>query len=117
MLEIRLTYRALSDLGDIRDYSVLEYGDKAARAYISDIRDLLNTISAYPHILQERPFSEHLSFFPARGHVMIFSVLEDALYLLSLRHGRTDLQGFIQQFEPTLIKEAEVLHMRLKSKN
>ncbi len=47
MIEIRLTYRALSELEKIEADSISQFGQVVTDKYISDIEDILQTISEY----------------------------------------------------------------------
>ena len=114
MVEIRLTRRALAELEEIETDSVDEHGQIVADKYIDDIEDVLKTIAEYPNILREKPFAEHTRFFKIREHMLVFSMLDDILYLLTVKYGAMDIENIITRLEPTLVREAEIMHMRLK---
>ncbi len=115
MVEIRFTRKALVDLQEIEQNSITCFGKKVAAKYMTDIEEVLETISEYPHILQEKSFSKHTTFFCVREHMLVFAILDNIIYLLTVRYGGMDLESIIPREEPTLIHEAQILHERLKS--
>jgi plasmid stabilization system protein ParE len=114
MAEIRITRRALSDLNKIEEDSISDFDPIVADKYIDDIEDALKTLSEYPGLLREKPFADHVRFFGVRKHTLVFCMLEDILYLLTLKYGGMDIEDIIMRLEPTLLREAEIMHERLK---
>ena len=114
MAEICFTRRALSDLHKIEEDSIRDFGQMVAEKYMDDIEDALKTLSEYPSLLREKPFADHTRFFVVRKHTLVFGVLDDVLYLLTLKYGGMDIEDIILRLEPTLVREAEIMHERLK---
>ena len=48
--------------------------------------------------------------------MLVFAVLDDTLYLLTVKYGDMDIEDIITRLEPSLVLEAEVLHNRLNKK-
>lgn len=117
MTEIRLTRRALSDLMAIEEKSIQAFGQIVADKYMGDIEDALKTLSEYPRLLREQPFADHARFFTVRKHVLVFAVLDDILYLLTVKYGGMDIEAIITRLEPTLILEAQVLNEKLNKQS
>ena len=111
MAEIRFTRRALSDLHKIEEDSIRDFGQMVAEKYMDDA---LKTLSEYPSLLREKPFADHTRFFVVRKHTLVFGVLDDVLYLLTLKYGGMDIEDIILRLEPALVREAEIMHERLK---
>lgn len=114
MAEIRFPRRALSDLNKIQEDSTEDFGQLVADKYMDDIEDALETLSGYPDLLRELPFADNMRFYSVRKHMLVFCVLENILYLLTLKYGRMDIEDVIVRLEPALMREAEIMHKRLK---
>ena len=113
MADIRITRRALSDLKKIEEASVSDFGRIVADRYMDDIESALQTLSEHPSLLREKPFADHLYFFGVRKHMPVFCMLGDILYLLTLKYGGMDVEDITTRLEPTLLREAEIMHGRL----
>ncbi len=114
MSEIRFTRRALADLDKISKDSIERYGQIVTDKYMAYIEDILKTITEYPNILIKKPFAEHVRFFVAREHMLVFSALDDTIYLLTVKYGGMDIENIISRLEPALVYEAEIMHDRLR---
>ncbi|MGE0108516.1 MAG: type II toxin-antitoxin system RelE/ParE family toxin [Bdellovibrionales bacterium] len=116
MMEIRFTRRALSDLEKIKKESIEKWGKKIGSKYMSDIEDTLKTIAEFPDLLKERPFSKQTTCFCVRKHMLVFAMLDNMLYLLTVKYGGMKLEEIIPREEPTLIHEANIMHCKLSRK-
>ena len=114
MAEVRITRRALSDLNKIEEDSVRDFGQIVADKYMDDIEVALQTLSDYPSLLREKSFADNMLFFCVRKHTLVFCMLEDIVYLLTLKYGGMDIEDIVIRLEPTLLREAEIMHGRLK---
>jgi len=114
MATLRLTRRALIDLKEIKKYSIEKHGTITAEKYLASIEDALVTIKEYPEILKDRPFAQYAKFYFVGKHTLVFAVLDNTIYVLTVKYGGMDIENIINRFEPTLMQEAEIMHKRLR---
>lgn len=114
MARILLTRRALADLSNIQESSIEKFGKKTASKYMASIEDILKTIQEYPDILRDRPYSKQLQFYTVEKHTLVFTSLNDNVYVLTVKHSRMNIEERIKVLEPTLLQEAEIMYKRLK---
>jgi toxin ParE1/3/4 len=114
-MRILLTDRAQADLVAIRRDSIEQWGKKVARKYMGDLNAALARLEAAPGILQQRPErSLRLHFYPAREHVLVCDATDAWICVLAVWHGRMDLPARLEELEPQLVKEAELLIRKVK---
>lgn len=107
---VRLTDRALRDLDEIDRFSIEHFGERVAARYLDDINGALARLSASPTLLQERSErSLRLRFYPVREHVLVCDVLRGDVFVLAVWHGAMDLVRRLEDLEPRLVEEAELL--------
>ena len=112
---IHLTDRALRDLDEIDRFSVERFGKRAAARYFDDINGALARLSESPTLLQERrERSLRLRFYPVREHILVCDVLRGDIFVLAVWHGAMDLVRRLEELEPRLIEEAELLARKCK---
>ena len=117
MAQIRITRRALSDLNKIEEDSNSDFGQIVADKYLDDIENALRALSEHPSLLTEKPFADYVRFYGVRKHTLVFCMLEDILYLLTLKYGGMDIEDIVIRLETTLLREAEIMHERLKTES
>lgn len=111
---IQLTDRAHFDLQEIEEYSIQRWGKKTADRYLEDIQTALSLLQEKPDLLRPKPqVSTHFKFYRVREHFLVCVELKDFLLVLTIKHGQMDLPNQIAEIEPTLVKEADLLHQRL----
>jgi toxin ParE1/3/4 len=111
---LKLTDRAHYDLQDIEEYSIQRWGKKTASRYLEDIQTALSLLQEKPDLLRQKSqVSPHFKFYRVREHFLICVELKDFLLVLTIKHGQMDLPSLIAELEPTLGKEADLLHQRL----
>lgn len=111
---IKLTDRAHYDLQEIEEYSIQRWGKKTANRYIEDIQTALSLLQEKPDLLRQKPhIPPYFKFYRVREHFLVCVELKDFLLILTIKHGQMDLPSRIAELEPTLIKEAALLHQRL----
>ncbi len=116
MARILLTRRALADLSDIQESSIEKFGNKTAGKYMASIEDILKTIQEYPDILKDRPYSKQLQFYTVEKYTLVFTSINDNIYVLTVKHSRMNIEERIKVLEPTLLQEAEIMYERLRGK-
>ena len=109
-----VTRRAFEDLDEIDSYSRQEWGEDAAERYLEQFETALTLIKDTHGILRSNPdLSEHLLFYKAGNHLMVFTEYKKVIYLLTIKHERMDLIDRLTILEPTLALEVRALHKRL----
>lgn len=118
MIRILLTDRAQADLSAIRRDSIETWGERVARKYMRDVDAALKRLQGTPGIIQERPErSLRLRFYPAREHVLVCDATDEWICVLSVWHGRMDFPSRLEELEPQLVHEAELLIRRAAESN
>ena len=111
---IKLTDRAHFDLQEIEKYSIQRWGKKTANRYLEDIQTALSLLQEKPDLLRQKSdVSTHFKFYRVREHFLVCVELKEFLLVLTIKHGQMDLPSRIAELEPTLVKEADLLHQRL----
>lgn len=116
-----MSYLALSriaaiELGAIERYSIERYsieqwGKEIAERYMSSIEAALVRLKDNPGLLRESPeISEHLKFYRVEKHFLVCALVEENIYVLTVKHGAMDLPERIGELEPLLRREAEIMH-------
>jgi len=109
--ELYTTRRAIRDLAGIRDYSNRKWGQKVADAYLAKFEQAFDRLKASPALLTaKREVSGCLLFYRVERHWLVCDILEDCIYVLAVKHGAMDLPERIQELEPQLVQEAQLLH-------
>ena len=111
MIELRLSRRALLDIGDIEAYSIEKWGEKVTAEYLQGIEDALNLLRDQPALLWVKPnVSKSLCFYRVRQHFLVCAAYEEILFVLTVKHGAIDLPNRVAEIEPQLLQEAEILY-------
>ncbi len=111
MAYLGISRRAARDLEEIRAFSVEQWGDRVAEEYLDHIEEALHRLQQNPALLRMKPeFSQHFRFFRVRRHYLVCSLLEDNIYLVTVKHGSLDLPNRLGELEPTLLEETDLLH-------
>jgi toxin ParE1/3/4 len=118
MAEVHLSRRALLDLEEIWQYSVTTWGEMVASDYLQNIEDALNRLRQNPGLITAKPeVEDSLLFYRVNLHFLVCSTLGDAIYVLTVKHGASDLPSRIGELEPCLLKEADMLKHALRKKS
>lgn len=117
MAHIELSRRAIFDIEDIDEYSIKHWGKKVANKTIRDIELAMERLADSPHLLKIKPeISFHFYFYRVREHFLICDIIDENIYIVTIKHGVMDLPERLAKLEPHLVLEAEVLHRKfLKS--
>ncbi len=111
---VRLTRRALSDLREIEQFSVKEWGRKTARLYLDEIQAALGRLQENPDILRLEPdFAPGLFFYRVKRHFLVCDYRDDLLIVLTVIHTSMDLPARLLELEPRLAAESQLLRSRL----
>lgn len=113
---IFLTQRSLTDLRDIENYSIQQFGQKAANRYLDHIEAALDRLRVDPSILEMEPaFCPGLWFYRVQKHVLVCDMDNDQILVLTVLHTSMDLPARLQELEPRLHAEAAWLHEKFRS--
>lgn len=111
MAELTLSRRALLDIEEIEAYSIEKWGELVADEYLDSIEDALNRLRENPGLLRsDAALSKSLCFYRVRQHFLVCAVFDDAICVLTVKHGAMDLPNRIAELEPQLIAEADMLY-------
>ena len=111
-----LTDRALSDIQELEQYSVKQWGRKTADKYIDDIAAALDRLSENPHLLRLEPdLAPGLFFYRVRKHSLVCDYRGNTVYVLTVVHTSMDLPARLVELEPRLIAEVEMLQSKLRA--
>jgi plasmid stabilization system protein ParE len=116
-VKLLITERALRDIADIEEYSVAQWGKRAATKYISDFESALVRVQEKPELLRpEELFHPALSFYRVNKHMLVCDVQPKATILLTVIHASRDVPSRLAELASTLAAEIELLHDQLGRK-
>ncbi|MCP4933754.1 MAG: type II toxin-antitoxin system RelE/ParE family toxin, partial [bacterium] len=111
MASVEFSRRATLDLIRIEDYSIEMWGRKVAERYLDGFNHAIERLQAHPDLLKtEQDLSSRLKFYRVEQHFLICDVIDETIYIVAIRHGSMDLPAMLDELEPRLIEESELLH-------
>lgn len=111
MADIYFTRRALRDIESIKSYSEECWGSRVAQVYLEDIYNALQQTAVDPKRGEQRKHrSDPYLMTPVGKHFAIYEAVADGIIVVTLLHGRQDIEAIIQCLKPELSKE--VLRIR-----
>ena len=114
MIKIELTHRAMLDLHEINEYSIQKFGKKIAGQYLDDIEAALLLIKEQPKLLVSKDnTSKFFQFYPVRNHYLVCTRVKNIVIVLTIKHCQMDLPERLNELEPSLQQEAELLYKKL----
>ncbi len=117
MAYLGISRRAARDIEEIRSFSTEHWGHRVAEEYVDLIEEALRRLRQNPTLLRVKPeFSRHFRFFRVRRHHLVCSLVEDNIYLVTVKHGSLDLPSRLAELEPTLLEETDLLHKTFVAK-
>lgn len=115
MAKLLLTERALDDLQDIYDYSLTEWGETTALKYIQAFEDAFSLLGGNKGLLKiNRKISLRFTVYYIQKHCVICDVVEDTIFVLTIRHTSMNLLERLKELEPSMDEEAKALYKKLK---
>ena len=113
--ETHLTERALRDIAEIENYSVEEFGRKAANRYLAKLQSAIARFTENPDLLGSEPdLYPSLRFYRMEKHLMVCDYQgAGTIIVLTLIHASMDMPSRLAELEPTLMAETELLHQKL----
>lgn len=111
MTAVLLTRRAALDIEEIGAYSLEQWGEKVADAYLQSVEDALDLLRRNPALLKpKRGMPDSLLFYRVQRHFLVCALKGDTVCVLTVKHGDMDLPNRIAELEPQLSQEAALLH-------
>jgi len=87
MAMYKLTMDAQADLIKIRQYTLLQWGNKQSELYLSELQQTIILLSKAPEMGKKRPdVSEHTFSFPHASHVIYYVLHNDYLLVFAVLH-------------------------------
>jgi len=115
MKELLLTDRALEDIAEIEEYSITKWGKKVADKSLDDIESGLKLLQENAGLLQDfEEFSGKLEYYRVKNHFLICTEVENKLVILTVKHVQMDIISLLNQLEPTLVLEVDLLFKQLR---
>ena len=111
---IELTQRAISDLKQIEDRSIREWGRQVANAYLDGIAAALDRLRSTPTLLRPEPdLTPGLYFYRVQKHFLVCDLSESSLIVLTVIHTSMDIPARLLELEPCLTAEIEMHRRRM----
>ncbi|WP_339694939.1 type II toxin-antitoxin system RelE/ParE family toxin [uncultured Roseivirga sp.] len=113
MAQIHLTDRALLDIEEIYEYSIEKWGEKTAERYLDQIQDSLLTLEENPQLLLQKPeISNRFKLYQTGAHWLICDVVDNDIFVLTIKHLSLNLLDRLKTLEPTLEEEVNFLYQK-----
>ncbi len=117
MTRLFLTRRALKDFAAIEAYSIENWGRRVADEYIAKFETAFELIRLSPDLLHaKREFSGRLLFYRVGKHWLVCDVIDNDVFVLTVKHGSMDLPRRLEELEPQLIQEVELMYRRISNR-
>ena len=114
MAKLHLTKRSLRDIQEIFDYSAKKFGITVAEKYLTQIEDALLFVKNNSQLIHYRPeISYRFKVYRCEKHWLIFDLVGEDLYLLTVKHTSQDLLTKLKLLEPSLEKEVNALYQQI----
>jgi toxin ParE1/3/4 len=112
--KVVLTSRAISDLTEIFDFSIEQWGKATADRYLDDLEAAIDRLASQPDLLRLEPgISSHLYFYRVRKHYLVCDFRDKSICILTVIHTSMDIPGKLVELEPRLQAEVDYLHGKL----
>jgi len=94
-----------------RKVTTLEkWGQSVADECLDSIQAALNLLRENPGLLRTPPkFPKTFTFYRVKQHFLVCSVIDEAVFVLTLKHGAMDLPARLGELEPSLLEESKIL--------
>jgi plasmid stabilization system protein ParE len=114
--KLALTQAALVSINELEQYSIENWGKKVAGRYIDDLEAGLIRIQEQPDLLRSQPeFHSDFCFYRVNKHLLVCDRQLNSIIVLAVIHAAQDIPDRLADLEPTLAKEVESLHEKLKT--
>jgi len=90
-IKLILSPKAEEDFSDILQYTLENWGEEKTYAYRDVINKALLTIAQYPNVgYIRKEFSNEHKLLPAGQHLIIYKVMNSAVYISRILHEKMD---------------------------
>ena len=114
-VQLLLTNHFYKELDTIYEYSVRERGELIAEEYLEEINQVLQLIQENPKVLMVREeISPHFQTYLVNKHWLICHVSGEVIVILTIIHTTRNVIERLDELEPKLKHEVEVLAKRLE---
>ena len=105
-MSLQLTERALRDIS--------KWGEKIAGDYLDKMEETFSLLESYPNLLTPKPqISKHFLAYQSGSHWLVCDKTDQDIFVLTVQHVSINLFESLDELEPTLKKEMEVLHREI----
>jgi len=113
-MSLHLTRRAIQDIRDIHEFSVSKWGVKVADQYIDAFEETLSLLESYPNVISKKSqISKHFLAYQSGNHLLICDKTDRDVFVLTIQHVSLNLFENLNDLEPTLKSEMEILHREI----
>ena len=92
MASYKLSSDASQTIADIYEYSILNYGEKAADNYFTSLHDTFELLAKQPNLGRE--FHEYHRH-EHREHIFFYKITRDGIDIIHILHNKEDVQSKI----------------------
>lgn len=95
MAELRLSRRAASDLAEIADYTIAEFGIDQARHYRDQLQACFQSLLANPQLGRSAEVAPGVRRIRQQAHVVFYRVERDELLVVRVLHHSMDFERYL----------------------
>lgn len=97
-LKIKFRPKAESDLEDIWDYTLTQWGGDQAITYLENLRSAIDLLADYPDMARLREeFDPPVRLHPVREHLVIYVINGEDLEVIRVLHNRADWSAYLAE--------------------
>jgi len=112
-MKFQLTETAFERLLEIEADSIENWGRTRARHYLAEIYGVFRTLAENPDLgKRRRKRSAPFRKYPAGEHFVIYDVIDDRVFIVTLLHQVQDIERIIEEAHDELSHEVAVLRAR-----
>jgi toxin ParE1/3/4 len=94
--EVRLRSEAAADLAGIFDYSLVEFGEAQAEAYLRSFEQAFDLLRRHPFAGALRiQIDPPIRSLPHRSHRILYDVEDDVVWIVRILHHAMDLERWL----------------------
>jgi plasmid stabilization system protein ParE len=91
------------------------WGERVADRYIEKFQSAFTLLADSPQLLRLADGSEDwLSLYRVEQHWLICTIIEEAIYVLTVLRGAMDIPSRLGKEAPQLLQEAELMHRKIQ---
>lgn len=114
---VYVTDRALSDLREVEDYSISNWGKAVAGKYILKFEKAFRLLEDNPDLARANPeLGADLLFYRVEKHLLACVKIKTGLAVLTIAHASRDLEVLLGEISPTLRFELKRLVQKIQSR-